>query len=328
MTAAAPHIRLHATRNTVLLLGLLLLLVAASRAAATISPEPGCSARVTSITITYTAHNGVRRHAEVLLPSWYTRHNNPPVPLVISPHGRGGQGSSNAKFWGTLPTTGGFAVVNPDGMGRRLDRISYGYRGQIDDLARMPAIVSRALPWVRVDRERIFALGSSMGGQETLLLVARHPTLLAGAAAMDSVTNMARRYGQLHLSDVSAMLQSNMRTELGGSPAAAPRAYAARSPLSQARRIAASGVPLQIWWSVKDRIVIDQEHQSGTLFRTLRRLGPCAPLTAYIGSWRHSTEMRSTALLPLALIRFGLLPRSFEARPASVHVLVATPVAV
>ena len=213
-------------------------------------------------------------------------------------------------------------------MGRRLDRISYGYRGQIDDLARMPAIVSKALPWVHVDRDRIFALGSSMGGQETLLLVARHPRLLAGAAAMDSVTDMARRYGQLRLSDVSAMLQSNMRTELGGTPAHAPGAYAARSPLSQARRIAASGVPLQIWWSTKDRIVIDQKHQSGTLFHTLRRLGPCAPLRAYIGSWRHSTEMRSTALLPLALIEFGLLPRGFESHPANVHVLDVTPVAV
>ena len=94
------------------------------------------------------------------------------------------------------------------------------------------------------------------------------------------------------------MPQSNMRTELGGSPADARAAYAARSPLSQTRRIAASGVPLQVSWSTKDRIVIDQKHQSGTLFRTLRRLGPCAPLTAYIGSWRrHSTKMRCTGLL-------------------------------
>ena len=33
-----------------------------------------------------------------------------------------------------------------------------------------------------------------MGGQETLLLVARHPHLLAGAAAFDPATDMARRY--------------------------------------------------------------------------------------------------------------------------------------
>ena len=35
-----------------------------------------------------------------------------------------------------------------------------------------------------------------MGGQETALLVARHPHA-AGAAAMDSVTDLSRRYYQL-----------------------------------------------------------------------------------------------------------------------------------
>ena len=35
----------------------------------------------------------------------------------------------------------GFAVISPDGMGRRLERLSYGYAGQIDDLARMPELV-------------------------------------------------------------------------------------------------------------------------------------------------------------------------------------------
>ncbi len=58
----------------------------------------------------------------------------------------------------------------------------------------MPDFATKALPWLRIDRSRIYALGSSMGGQETLLLVARHPDLLAGAAAMDSVTDLARRY--------------------------------------------------------------------------------------------------------------------------------------
>ena len=92
-----------------------------------------------------------------------------------------------------------------------------------------------------------------MGGQETLLLVARHPQLLAGAAAMDSVTNMARRYRQLPLIPGGIDLQSIMRREVGGTPTENPKAYAARSPLSLARKIAGSGVPLGIWWSLKDR---------------------------------------------------------------------------
>jgi poly(3-hydroxybutyrate) depolymerase len=325
MKTIAPHIKPRGGSRRILLAGLLVSLTAASVTAVGRTPAGVASSRgagndatVQSFTIAYTAHNQTVRHAEVLLPAWYTPQNNPPLPLVISPHGRGGTGSSNAKFWGGLPTAGGFAVVNPDGMGRQLKRFSYGYPGQIDDLARMPEIVVHALPWVHVDRTRIFALGSSMGGQETLLLVARHPDLLAGAVAMDSVTDLVRRYGQLPQIPGGANLQSVMRREVGGTPAEKPDAYGARSPLALARAIAASGVPLQIWWSKVDRIVIDQEHQSGTLFRELRTLDPAAPVTARVGEWRHSSEMRSTSLLPLALIDFGLLPRSFAQWPAAV----------
>ena len=52
----------------------------------------------------------------------------------------------------------------------------------------MPAI-ARA-HGVDVDPHRIYAFGGSMGGQETLLLVALHPRLLAGAAAFDPATDM------------------------------------------------------------------------------------------------------------------------------------------
>jgi dipeptidyl aminopeptidase/acylaminoacyl peptidase len=282
-------------------------------------------------TFTYVAHNGARREATLLLPASYTPTDNPPLPLVISPHGRGGSGHSNATFWGRLPSRGNFAVVNPDGMGRRLEGFSYGYAGQIDDLARMPQLVVEALPWVRIDPERIFALGSSMGGQETLLLVARHPHLLAGAAALDSVTDLARRFDQVlelptHPNYVErwgttqgASLQSAMRREVGGTPEETPAGYAARSPLRQARAIAASGVPLQLWWSEDDEIVFDQEHQSEALFRELGRIGTRAPVVAYAGHWAHSKEMRATALLSLALREFQLLPPQYKRVPDSVE---------
>jgi pimeloyl-ACP methyl ester carboxylesterase len=204
-------------------------------------------------------------------------------------------------------------VVNPDGMGRRLTYNSYGYKAEIDDLARMPRFVKAALPWVRIDRRQIFALGSSMGGQETLLLVARHPGLLAGAAAMDSVTDLARRYRQM-----TDDLRHKVAREVGGTPARHARDYAERSPLRLADRIASSGVPLQIWWSKKDRIVVDQKHQSGALYRELRRLDRCAPVSEYVGTWRHSHEMRSGQLLPVTLLRLGLLSRTTPALPADV----------
>jgi len=284
-------------------------------------------------TVTYKAYNGTRREATVLLPAGYRPGANPPLPLVISPHGRGATGESNSKFWGNLPTVGKFAVVNPDGMGRRMKNFSYGYIGQIDDLARMPNIVTQALPWVRIDQSHIYALGSSMGGQETLLLVARHPRLLAGAVAMDSVTDLGLRYQQVLDLPVNPefverwgaseadCLQSAMRREVGGTPATNPRGYAARSPLKLATAIARSGVPLQIWWSKVDKIVTDQQTQSGALYRKLASLGTRAPVEAYVGRWAHSHEMRSTELLPLALRGFGLLPGSVHC-PTGVQHLV------
>lgn len=346
MTTEAPQIKPRRGRRRALLVALLTVSVAQLAAAATAAPgggdrtrrphavakpRGGNVARPQVLTITYTAHTGARREATLLLPASYGPDNNPPIPLVISPHGRGATGRSNSKFWGRMPTRGNFAVINPDGMGRRLKNFSYGYAGQIDDLARMPQIVAEAFPWVRIDSQRIYALGSSMGGQETLLLVARHPDLLAGAAAMDSVTDLARRFDQvLELptdptfverwgAANGVALQSAMRREVGATPGTAPSRYAARSPLSQAAAIASSGVALQIWWSKADKIVFDQKHQSEQLFRELRRLGSRAPLIAYSGRWAHSKEMRATALLPLALSDFGLLPRHFKRVPRSVH---------
>jgi poly(3-hydroxybutyrate) depolymerase len=314
----------------------LAVLVGAAALAAAAAVAPEAHGRVTQkgvrvLTIHYTSHSGADRLATVVLPAWYGPANNPPLPLVISPHGRGATGRSNARFWAALPGVGGFAVISPDGMGERLENFSYGAAGQIDDLAKMPELAVNALPWLRIDQRRIYALGSSMGGQETLLLVARHPQLLAGAAAMDSVTDLARRYDQLPSVPCDArcvqrwgkpygeVLQSTMSREVGGTPAASPAAYAARSGLSRAREIAASGVPLQIWWSDEDRIVTDQKHQSQALFHELRRLDGCAPVEAFAGRWAHSKEMRADALLPIALAGFDLLPRGFKALPRSVR---------
>jgi pimeloyl-ACP methyl ester carboxylesterase len=276
--------------------------------------------------IHYRAHNGARRAAYVVLPAWYGPGNAPPIPLVISPHGRGLTGRHNVPIWGTLPAEGPFAVVSPDGHGRKLPRYSWGYRGQIDDLARMPAIVRRTLPWVRIDPTRVYAFGGSMGGQEVLLLAARYPELVAGVAAFDAVTNFARQYRafprlpcgprcrDLWNGPMGLSLQRLARDEVGGSPTTAPAAYAARSPVGYLRSLAFSCVPIQMWWSVADRVVVDQQHQSARLFWNIRDLNPIAPVQAFVGFWIHTSEMRAKSQLPRALAAFGLLERIPEGR--------------
>jgi poly(3-hydroxybutyrate) depolymerase len=266
------------------------------------------SGAVRVIAISYQAHDGLTRRAYVIVPADYGRASDPPLPLVISPHGRGVSAQLNIRRWGRLPALGRFAVVNPEGQGRALTLFSWGDPGEIRDLARMPDIVEHALPWLHVDRQRVYAFGGSMGGQETLLLTARFPHLLAGAAAFDAPTNMAARYRAFVHQPLGSELQQLARTEIGGTPSTDPHGYAVRSPLDWARRIAFSGVPLQIWWSTRDRTVTDEEGESGLLYRLIKRLNPKAPVSEFVGAWAHTTEMKAHGYLPYALSRFGLMP--------------------
>ena len=299
--ASLPH-----RRTATLAAAVIALLAGAGSAAGLRSPIPHNLVRV--LRIGYLAHDGLPRHAFVVLPRWYGPHDHPPLPLIISPHGRGVPASANMRIWGNLPTLGRFAVVNPEGQGRALTLYSWGDPGEVDDLARMPQIVTHALPWLRLDRRRIYAFGGSMGGQETLLLVARFPRLLAGAAAFDAPTRMAVRYRDFPRLRFGHRLQLLARTEFGGTPRTDPRAYLIRSPEDWVRQIAFSRVPLQIWWSTTDRIVTDQRDESGALYRQIKLLNPRAPVVEFVGSWTHTAEMKATTRLPIALRRFGLVP--------------------
>jgi hypothetical protein len=238
----------------------------------------GAVSAVTHWGFRYRAHNGVRRWAVVVLPSEFGPSNPPPpLPLVISPHGRGVRAQTNARLWRELPARGPFAVICPGGMGRRLPLHSWGWQGQIDDLARMPAILREARPWLRIDPERIYAVGGSMGGQETLLHLAR-----------------------------TRPLQALARLEVGGTPSTNPRAYLLRSPMNWIGEIAQSGVPLQVWWSDADEIVVDQSTQSGRFFTELRARGPRGRLERVTGSWSHTAQSYSQLQLPGAVTWLGL----------------------
>ena len=266
-------------------------------------------------TIHYRTHNGVSRVGLLVLPRWYGPRNHPPIPLVISPHGRGVEPAANARLWGNMPALGRFAVVNPEGQGTTQESYSWGSPAQIDDLARMPQIVQQALPWLRIAPHRVYAIGGSMGGQETLLLLAEHPRMLAGAISFDAPTNMAARYSAFAKLKNGLNLQRLARLEFGGVPSARGEAWADRSPIFYSREIAFSGVPLQIWWSTQDRIVVNQASESGLLYRAIKHLNPSAPVRQFVGRWAHTVEMRPTGQMPLALARLGLLGFSPRAHP-------------
>ena len=257
--------------------------------------------------VRYRAHNGQARPAVVLVSAEFgPRRPTPRLPLVISPHGRGVQAGTNARLWGDLAGQGWFAVICPGGMGRRLPLHSWGWRRQINDLARMPSIAHATLEWLRVDRRRLYAVGGSMGGQETLLLLGQHPELLAGAVAFDSVTNFFRRYFDFSRVPRTRRLQALAREEVGGTPETNPEGYVLRSPSHWVRQVARSGVPLQIWWSNADEIVIDQRFQSQKFYEDVRRLRPRGRVEKVTGSWSHTAESYSRLQLPGAVEWLGL----------------------
>lgn len=302
----------------------LALAVLAAALAAAVAPRGAESKpakpRVKIVKITYRAHNGKQRPAWVVLPSWYGKRYHPKLPLIISPHGRGLSGRQNARLWGALPARGPFIVVNPDGQGRRLPRHSWGYSGQIEDLARMPKILRNKLPWIQIDHRRVYAFGGSMGGQESLLLLARKPRLLAGVAVFDAVTDFAaqyKRFPQINCNKkcrrdlgepLGRVLIRQARREIGGAPWKKPAAYKRRSPMTYVDVIARSCVPLQIWWSVADQVVRDHTSQSGAMFWRIRQLNAQAPVHAFVGNWIHTAVMKAKTRLPLALANFDLLP--------------------
>jgi dienelactone hydrolase len=305
------------TMNKRAALGTALLLALAAFLSGVASARPPAEApTVRVLRISYLAHDGRPRHAYLILPAWYGPDRHPPIPLVISPHGRGVGARINIRRWGNLPAIGGFAVINPEGQGRELTLFSWGDPGEIRDLAHMPEFAEAALPWLHVDRRQIYAFGGSMGGQETLLLAARFPHLLAGAASFDAPTDMAARYRAFDHLRWGDRLQRLARREFGGTPEADPRAYQIRSPLDWARQLAFSHVPLQIWWSTRDTIVDDQVQESGLLYRDIKRLNPHAPVTQYVGTWAHTTEMKRHGYLQFALAQFGLAPPTNQQPPA------------
>jgi hypothetical protein len=73
---------------------------------------------------------------------------------------------------------------------------------------------------------------------------------------------MAARYYAFPSLRNGVGLRRLARIEIGGTPATDPAAYAARSPMSYAHQLAFGGVPIDIWWSRRDKIVVDQYMES------------------------------------------------------------------
>jgi pimeloyl-ACP methyl ester carboxylesterase len=242
--------------------------------------------------VPYFAWNGRSRTAVVVLPRDYVPGAAAEaLPCVVEARGRNFSAASHARCWEDLPSTRGFIVICADSSGRRDPANSWGVAGQIDDLADLPAVVEASIPWVKIDRQRLYVVGPSMGGTEALTAIALHPDVFAAGISVDGVADLAARYREYGLVD---RLDDRrlMRAEIGGTPRQVPFKYAVRSPSHYAGTLALCGVPLTIWWSADDKLVIHQATtQTGKLYERIRTLSPDSPVTQRIGTGSHSTML-------------------------------------
>ena len=251
--------------------------------------------QVKVVTIHYKTHDGYRRAAYVVLPDWYGPGNNPPLPLIISPHGRGVSAEENVDRWGNLPTLGSVRSRESGGTGPQVQALLLGLRrsdrGPRPDAADPSAARFRGC---ESNRRASTRSARAWAARRRLLLAARHPRLLAGAAAFDPVTDMARRYrdfarlpcnrGCLRKwgDPLGFGLRKLARDEIGGTRAAlrARMRAAARSPTrarSRARECRSSS------GGAGPTASSDRPDQSVPLARKLRRLNPDAPLHTVVG---------------------------------------------
>jgi hypothetical protein len=124
--------------------------------------------------------------------------------------------------------------------------------------------------------------------------------------------DMARRYRQF-----GQALQRLARLEIGGTPAGDPAAYAARSPDRYEEVIAASHVPLQIYWSQQDRVLRGERRSVDRFASAIDSRTRHMCLFLYRGDWRHAAEMEANRELRPALVRLGLLPADLASAAAS-----------
>jgi pimeloyl-ACP methyl ester carboxylesterase len=291
------------------LVGVVLGVLAAVALLAAVPSRGAAPASTRLLSVAFRGPGGYLDHLVASMPSWYGPRHDPPLPVIISPHSRGATALANARRWGGLPGRFRLIALSPSLHGRVIPRRSWAWPPDVAELARLPQIARRLIPYLRFDPSRIYALGHSMGAQEALMLLADRPRLLAGVVAADPVTNLARRWYELPASGESWHEQRAVTREVGATPRQAPWLYAQRSPSSFVARIAASGVPLELWWNPHDTVVIDQRSaQTGAFYRELRRLDPRAPVVARVHHFEHGWVFKYDHELP-AMVRFLLVHR-------------------
>ncbi len=190
-------------------------------------------------------------------------------PLIISPHFFGatffenyylGAAAMKEKFngWRGISDSFGILIAMPLGHGRIHDRASMGYEAQIDDMAHIPEVLGAA--GFKIGKK--YAGGISMGAIETLTCVGRYPELFSAAFSFNAITDLEAWYydviaGETDKIIIKSGLLDLFLEEVGGAPQEKKIEFLKRSPANYIENL--SKVPLMIYWSAMDSIVVNAE---------------------------------------------------------------------
>jgi pimeloyl-ACP methyl ester carboxylesterase len=229
-----------------------------------------------------------------------------PIPLVIAPHPFGwsveddyhggcqGLKTDEHRGWLDVASDWQIAVLQPEGHHRAVPGCSMGYEGVLRDA---PVWIDAVDDAARVDRDRVYACGLSMGALEALLMAGSRPDLFAAAFAFNPVVD-TRAWQEDLARTANAELRAEgsdrlIAQEVGGMPDDVPEAYAPRSAFAVLDGLCK--VPVTIWWSPVDLVVPRQAECHGKrLYDELKRLDPSAPATEYDHTPRYGLPAAPT----------------------------------
>ena len=250
----------------------------------------------------YTAWNGRTLRLVVSYPRYPQRQ---PLPLVHVFHGAGGRAVCNRRFR-NAPGQFGFIVACLDGAGEYARGFTYGSPQHLADDAKLVAFLHARLPGLRIDTQRQFSVGSSMGGQEALLFGIKYPEMAQTIVALDAPVDMSKRFWEL-----PALRQRALYQECQGTPDVAPACFANRSPLTFARTLARSRQKLIMYWSVRDEI--GSQDQMPALARAIHAVNPSRRFLIRVGNWGHGGAWTPAAHNYEWLADAGLIPDGIRA---------------
>jgi hypothetical protein len=217
-----------------------------------------------------------------------------PQPLVIAPHPitwtavqdyhEGNDGlmrEYHCGYYG-LAAKYGVIIVMPHGHHHKEDLCSLAGPEQIEDLI----FLADRLPdyGYQVDKERVYACGLSMGGQEALVAAGKHPDKFAAICVFNPIVDLGAWYEDLANSPIPEIKEYDtalrIANEVGCIPSEFPSLYAERSATNYVEGL--SRVPTLIFWSEQDLIVPRQiSHHSYLLCHLVKELTVTSPIAEY-----------------------------------------------